>query len=127
MTRRILKNQIIEWLTTCEHWFQYAGNHLLKGGVVEEALVNATYQFFKEDKGLEELKDERKSIEFKEISKALDSSNIGVILKEIRNVQNVNALVQDQRIAVDPGLTIVYGENGTGKSGYVRLLNKAFS
>lgn len=47
-------------------------------------------------------------------------------LHAIRNCQHVNALVSDQEITFSPNLTIIYGENGTGKSGYVRLFNNVF-
>jgi DNA repair ATPase RecN len=39
----------------------------------------------------------------------------------------VNALAPGQLLPVGRGLTIVYGNNGAGKSGYIRLLNNAFN
>ena len=49
-----------------------------------------------------------------------------VILKEIHSLHHVNALVPDQSLyfALD-GLTVIYGENGAGKSGYARVLKHA--
>lgn len=44
----------------------------------------------------------------------------------IKNLQHVNALAEDQRLPIaSTGLTIIYGENGTGKSGYSRVLKQA--
>jgi len=44
----------------------------------------------------------------------------------IKNLQGVNALAEGQRLPISPtGLTIIYGENGAGKSGYSRVLKKA--
>lgn len=49
-----------------------------------------------------------------------------VALKSIRGVQNVNALAGGQTLTFLPtGVTIVYGDNGAGKSGYVRILKRA--
>lgn len=49
-----------------------------------------------------------------------------VALRNIRNVQNVNALAEGQTLSFIPkGVTIVYGDNGAGKSGYVRILKQA--
>lgn len=49
-----------------------------------------------------------------------------VSLKKIRDVQNVNALAEGQSLTFIPkGLTIIYGDNGAGKSGYVRILKNA--
>jgi energy-coupling factor transporter ATP-binding protein EcfA2 len=46
-----------------------------------------------------------------------------VRLTEIREVSNVNALVPDQTLTIGlEGLTVVYGDNGSGKSGYARLV-----
>jgi hypothetical protein len=47
-------------------------------------------------------------------------------LSAIKNLRNVNALAQDQRLPINPtGLSVIYGENGTGKSGYSRVFKKA--
>ncbi|QIE45821.1 AAA family ATPase [Pseudohalocynthiibacter aestuariivivens] len=49
-----------------------------------------------------------------------------VALKALRNVQNVNALAEKQSLTFIPkGVTIIYGDNGAGKSGYVRILKSA--
>lgn len=49
-----------------------------------------------------------------------------VQLKSVGNVQNVNALAENQRLSfLDKGITIIYGDNGAGKSGYVRILKQA--
>ncbi len=49
-----------------------------------------------------------------------------VQIAAIKNLQNVNALAEDQRLPINPsGLTVIYGENGTGKSGYSRVFKKA--
>jgi predicted ATPase len=44
----------------------------------------------------------------------------------LRELIGVNALASDQRLSFGtPGLTIVYGDNGSGKSGYARVLKAA--
>lgn len=49
-----------------------------------------------------------------------------VNLRRVHTVNHVNALASDQRLAFQPvGLTIIYGDNGSGKSGYSRILKKA--
>lgn len=49
-----------------------------------------------------------------------------VSLVSISRLTGINALAGDQTLELAPnGLTIVYGDNGTGKSGYVRVLKHA--
>ncbi|MCC6968967.1 MAG: AAA family ATPase [Phycisphaerales bacterium] len=49
-----------------------------------------------------------------------------VTLADMLDLQNVNALAPDQKLHfAQRGLTIVYGANGSGKSGYVRVLERA--
>jgi hypothetical protein len=49
-----------------------------------------------------------------------------VQVKAIRNVENVNRLVPSAGLAfASHGLTVIYGRNGSGKSGFVRILRIA--
>lgn len=48
-----------------------------------------------------------------------------VQLVGLRNVQHVNALAPGQRVGFElDGMTIIFGYNGTGKSGYARVLRR---
>lgn len=49
-----------------------------------------------------------------------------VQLLGIRDVAHVNALARGERLPIAPtGLTVIYGENGAGKSGYSRVFKHA--
>jgi len=60
--------------------------------------------------------------------KASDISGVSdpqatVALKCIRDLSNVNALLEAQELTfADAGLTVVFGDNGSGKSGYARVI-----
>jgi ABC-type Na+ transport system ATPase subunit NatA len=45
-----------------------------------------------------------------------------VKLSTLSDVQGVNRLADKQKMAFSPNITVVYGENGTGKTGYGRIL-----
>jgi energy-coupling factor transporter ATP-binding protein EcfA2 len=127
MTEIPLKNKIITWLKDYEFWFQYAGNRLLEGEIVNDDLAEKTYQLFKEDYSLKAIEEERAEIEFNEIVSDSAAVEGNLQLQFIKEIENVNALATGQSIPISTNLTIIYGGNGTGKSGYVRLLNNAFS
>jgi len=46
-------------------------------------------------------------------------------LLALHSLENVNLLMPGQRISFGPGVTVIYGGNGAGKSGYARVLKKA--
>jgi energy-coupling factor transporter ATP-binding protein EcfA2 len=49
-----------------------------------------------------------------------------VTLRRLHDVQHVNALTSDAELSFDrAGLTVIYGDNGSGKSGYARILKNA--
>jgi energy-coupling factor transporter ATP-binding protein EcfA2 len=53
-------------------------------------------------------------------------NGLNVSLVALRSPKNLNAIDSDQALVFEAaGLTIVYGHNGAGKSGYVRALKKA--
>jgi energy-coupling factor transporter ATP-binding protein EcfA2 len=54
-----------------------------------------------------------------------DESDYGAVeLRQIRNLRNINRLAEDQALSFAPGLNVVFGENGAGKSGYGRLCRR---
>jgi hypothetical protein len=49
-----------------------------------------------------------------------------VVLKDLHGLKNVNAIPDGSGLTFGhSGLTVIYGENGSGKSGYARVLKKA--
>lgn len=49
-----------------------------------------------------------------------------VALLSVSNVEGVNNLAPGQALPFEPnGLTVIYGDNGAGKSGYARILKRA--
>src|SRR3569833_368702 len=49
-----------------------------------------------------------------------------VELRAIKNMRHVNAIAENQHLAFGTaGLTVIYGDNGSGKSSYSRVLKRA--
>jgi energy-coupling factor transporter ATP-binding protein EcfA2 len=53
-----------------------------------------------------------------------DSAHVALLA--IKNLRHVNAIAENQCLPIERiGLTVVYGDNGSGKSGYSRVLKRA--
>src|SRR5207245_1073399 len=52
-------------------------------------------------------------------------SSAQVTLVSIFHHRGVNALAEGQTLNFAPGLTVVYGDNAAGKTGYIRILKSA--
>jgi energy-coupling factor transporter ATP-binding protein EcfA2 len=53
-------------------------------------------------------------------------STMHVALRAIKNMRHVNAIAENQHLPFgDTGMTVIYGDNGSGKSGYSRVLKRA--
>lgn len=126
MSTPILKNQIIDWLKNQPYWLQFSGNQILEGQSIDENLLSNTLIYFKEENGLKLVENEQTPVVFNEVETTIASTTNDIELQAIKDIENVNALISGQEIEINKNLTVIYGNNGTGKSGYIRLLNNAF-
>ena len=57
---------------------------------------------------------------------ALVAPSAKIELLAIKNLERVNAIAPNNSLPISPsGLTVIYGDNGSGKSGYARVLKRA--
>ncbi len=103
--------------------------HALSGTIasleVDHDVCHQSVELLKVQKGLrkrEDLEFEVKSCAITDlISPRQDKEEIS--LKSISNIKNINALSNNTELDFSKsGLTVIYGGNGSGKSGYVRIL-----
>lgn len=120
-----LNSQIMQFAGSLPYCTKYLSSKLLAGMEITDDDINAAYTFFLEDANL---KDKTTRPEIKITYDSVSNSNYHktLFLNKLGNVEGVNALVENQVIEFSPKLTIIYGANGSGKSGYVRLLKQAF-
>ncbi len=118
-------NKIIEWLKDQEYWKQYVGYNILCENSDNEDFIKKSYKYYLKAVGLNSEDVEEELLNYDALQIINDFVQDFKLCK-IANVVGVNNLKANQTLPIGENLTIVYGENGAGKSGYIRLLNNAF-
>ncbi len=117
--------KIAEWGKELPYWEQVALDQIISGKEFTENTYQTLLQFLLEDKGLAEKSYTRSVPHFYKRTLAPITEGCKTRLKKIANLKNINALAENQVLTFNPALTIIYGENGSGKSGYARVLGSA--
>jgi recombinational DNA repair ATPase RecF len=115
------RGSLADWANRSDEWVRRIVREVLStGGPLPEAAVGECYQLFREEKALEprKLAAEPKL----QLERAAAEAEMPMAISRISDVHGVNALVTGAVIEPHEGLTILFGENGTGKTGYSRIL-----
>ena len=115
--------EILIWSAERPTWQRDALRRLVLNGDLSDDDSRELTEVCKGDHGLIE------KVEIKPLAKEhvpdRDGAVAAVSLDSIFHHKGVNALAEDQTLKFAPGLTIVYGDNGAGKTGYIRILKQA--
>jgi len=119
--------QIVEWAKTIPSWQGEAVRRLLQQPSLTAEDESQFYSMLKAANGLA---DPAATVGTPEPISVTAPSATGsahsVILRKMHGLKHVNALAADQSLEFAPsGVTVIYGENAAGKSGYSRALKKA--
>ncbi len=116
-------DDILNWSRDRPAWQRDALRRLVEKGELAEDDIAALTEICKATHGLAEAQG----------GVPLDAAHLpnrnaaqgAVALESIFHHEGVNALAQDQTLKFGPRLTVVYGDNGAGKTGYTRILKTA--
>lgn len=115
--------QILDWSKDRPRWQRDALRRLVVSGHLSDEDIDALVEICKAEQGLvENVEANYLSEEHVPQSGEIKSP---VILESIFHDKGVNALAENQSLKFSPGLTLVYGDNGAGKTGYIRILKQA--
>lgn len=120
-----LNSEIEQFSESLPYWAKYLSSKLLSGTVISDADINVAYAYLLEDAGLKRIT-EKPTIAINLLDEIGEGFKKDLLLTSLYNLKGVNALVENKRIDFCPQVTIIYGVNGSGKTGYTRLLKKAF-
>ena len=120
-------NEIVKWAEGLPKWQSDALRRLFVNGELSQDEKQEIINIAKQANGLTIDEEPPAAIPLTASHAPGQSSGADIIyLKKIRDIKHVNALASGQTVKFGgKGITVVYGDNGTGKSGYSRLLKRA--
>lgn len=114
-----IESEVLAWTNDRELWQQDVIRGLASGAAFSDSEVEALAQKLVDGKI-----SEGTAVTAGDIPRS-EREIKTVSLTRIGNVQNVNALLPEQTIDFpETGLTLIYGDNGSGKSGYARIIKQ---
>ena len=118
--------EILKWAKGLPTWQQDAISRLIAKGTLDAADTEDIYALLKSAHGIADPKGRvAKPVDLASVPSEPNASSL-VQVTCIRDLQHVNALAEKQSLPIAPsGLTVIYGGNGAGKSGYSRVLKRA--
>ena len=119
----MIADDISNWILTLPKWQQKLSYLIMEKKHISKEELNEIYDVFKTETKLQSGKI---SEDIEKVCNVNLENSPNVIWQGVGNLHGVNKLKSNSELNVSTGLTVIYGENGSGKSGYTRLLNNAF-
>jgi hypothetical protein len=120
---RSARSLLVEWANDQDPWIRgLIGEILRSRRAITPERVDHFYERLLIEKGLAPGTPEPAPP--LELAAEVDDPEERLVLVKLDAVQNVNALAADQSIVFNDGLTVAFGRNGAGKSGYVRIFKR---
>jgi len=119
----IVLEELLTWSQERPPWQRDALRRLVQNGDLSDDDLHALTEICQSAHGLAEEQDIVPLT--KEYVPDAGTEAAPVSLYSIFHHRGVNALAEDQTLRFSPKLTVVYGDNAAGKTGYIRILKSA--
>ncbi len=114
---------LVDWANGQDSWIrQLVAEIVLSRQAPSEAFLDEVYATLLAEKEISG--EEVPEIPTLGFAGATEADEETLELVTLTDVQGVNALAADQELAFDPALTVLFGQNGSGKTGYSRILKR---
>lgn len=118
-----VRQRLIDWANSQDHWVRaIVAEALASRNDLSDKAIETIYDLLLAEKGLASGPSPTVA-PLTAVATAQDAAE-ELRIARIKNVTGVNALAPNQEITLNPRLTVVFGENATGKTGYVRILKR---
>lgn len=116
--------EILAWSESVPTWLRDALRRIVAGRELSEADVGELAELCKAPHGLATNPPAADPLAAKHVPVVPTTGAVSI--SSITHIADVNALAPNEVLALAPiGLTIIYGDNGAGKSGFTRILRRA--
>jgi len=121
-----LLHEILTWTKGLQAWQSDAVARLLAKKELTQVDHDDLYALLKLAHGIPDPQNRQPAPLTEEQIPAPILAETKIELLAIKNLRNVNAIAEKQQLDVGAvGMTVIYGDNGSGKSGYTRVLKRA--
>lgn len=117
-------SELNAWGKSIADWQRYIVSHAVRDGTLTDARIQDAYRLFLRAKKLDNGDEELPDVPDSATGRAA-AEGTRLVLQAMKSLTNVNAIPEASRVNFGPQLTIIYGHNGAGKSGFARVLSKA--
>ena len=118
--------EIKRWANSLPYWEQATLDKILSGTSLTNSDYGELVDYLLDDAGLTTVpKQHSKLIHLAAADSSIEPTSGPIILNKIFHLQNINALPSSEELTFCPKLTAIFGETGSGKSGYARILGCA--
>ncbi|HLS29291.1 MAG TPA: AAA family ATPase [Flavobacteriaceae bacterium] len=122
-----LRDKIWEWAEGLDDWQNDLLRRIYEKGELNETDHNEIKENLLATLRALEIPNEITRLQKDQIQTGISDEDPARI-KKLSNLKNVGTVVEDGSLTfLTDGLTIIYGENGAGKSSYARVLKKSVS
>lgn len=115
-----VRTNIVSWLSQLPYWGQKAAEKIIKQEPISDSTVSELIGYMKSA-------NEQPNLVPVDFSFFLQhqSARYEIELKSVGSIAGIDALSPRTPLEFPSGLSVVYGNNGSGKTGYTRILKKA--
>ncbi|MCP3686039.1 MAG: AAA family ATPase [bacterium] len=118
--------EILLWSHSLPGWQCDAIRRLLANQALTTDDLDDLFALLKADNGIPDPKGRKPNPLTADQIPAPAKDSMDFKFLSMKNLQNVNAIAANKLLPFDPiGMTVIYGDNGSGKSGYSRVLKRA--